>query len=319
MYFQSIGINARACDSWDIGFISDDAFGSAELLEQCETDVPTAINKLIDEGVLPVVTGFIAKTAGGDITTLGRGGSDLTATYLASVCRADEVQVWKDVDGIMTYDPRVVLTALPVAEVTYSEAAELAYFGAQVLHPRAMLPCIKTGTPVLVKNSYKPAAPGTRISARIDEDAAPVRALSSRKNVTLIDIESVRMLGASGFLGEVFASFARYKISVDMVATSEVSVSITLDSAHDLSAIQRELSRIARIDIKAKRAIVTIICNIQQSALILERAFRVCAALAVQVEMISQGASKVNISFVVHDSQAELFIRGLHTEFFEKR
>jgi aspartate kinase len=318
LYFQSIGINAKACDSWDAGFVTDDAFGSAEPLDECGTSVPTAINKLLIEGVLPVVTGFIAKNKNGDVTTLGRGGSDLTATFIAAACGAQEVQVWKDVDGIMTYDPRVIHSALPVANVTYDEAAELAYFGAQILHPRAMLPCSKTGTPVLVKNSYNSASPGTRISSYIDEDAAPVRVFSSRKNVTLIDIESVRMLGASGFLGEVFAAFARHKISVDMVATSEVSISITLDSSHDLGGIKKELSRIARVDIKAKKAIVTIICNVQKSAQILERAFRVCAALGVQVQMISQGASKVNISFVVNDSQSEILIRGLHKEFFER-
>jgi aspartate kinase len=265
--------------------------------------------------VLPVVTGFIAKCRDGSITTLGRGGSDLTATFIAASCRAEEVQVWKDVDGIMTYDPRIVKTALPVSDISYEEAAELAFFGAQVLHPQAMLPCGKTGTPVIIKNSYSPSAVGTRISAQAD--GAPVRALASRSDVTLIDIVSVRMLGASGFLGEVFAAFARHKISVDMVATSEVSVSITLSSGNDLSAVKKELSRIANIEVKTKKAIVTIICNIKKSSQILERAFGVCAKLGVQVQMISQGASKVNISFIVNDTQSENVVRALHREFFE--
>ncbi|MDR2864895.1 MAG: aspartate kinase [Spirochaetaceae bacterium] len=317
MYFKSIGINGQACDAWDIGFITDSNFTGAELLDECRLTVPAKIEPLLQAGILPVVTGFIAKNQAGDITTLGRGGSDLTATFIASACGAEEVQVWKDVDGIMSYDPRIVKSAKPISHVTYEEASELAYFGAQVLHPRAMLPCCKTGTPVIVKNSYNPAAPGTIISAALDSSAAPVRALTSRRNVTLVDIVSARMLGASGFLGEVFSAFARHKISVDMVATSEVSVSVTLDSSNELSLIKKELSQIASIDIKTKKAIVSIICNIEKSSWILERAFAVCAKLGVQVQMISQGASKVNISFVVNDTQAKDLVCGLHKEFFE--
>ncbi|MDR3301108.1 MAG: aspartate kinase [Spirochaetaceae bacterium] len=314
MYLQSIGMNARACDAWEAGLLSDADFTQAELLDECYQSVPAAITPLVDAGVLPVVTGFIAKCRDGSITTLGRGGSDLTATFIAAACRAEEVQIWKDVDGIMTYDPRIIKTALPVSAISYEEAAELAFFGAQVLHPQAMLPCGKTGTPVIIKNSYKPSAAGTKISGHAD--GAPVRALASRSDVTLIDIVSVRMLGASGFLGEVFAAFARHKISVDMVATSEVSVSITLSSDNDLSLIKKELSRIANIEVKTKKAIVTIVCNIEKSSQILERAFGVCAKLGVQVQMISQGASKVNISFIVNDTQSEDVVRALHKEFF---
>jgi aspartate kinase len=315
-WLRSLGMNAQAFDAWDLGFVSDAQFTRAELVAGCEASVAAAVAPLIEAGVLPVVTGFIAKCGSGAITTLGRGGSDLTATFLAASCGAEEVQVWKDVDGIMTYDPRIVASALPVADISYDEAAELAYFGAQVLHPCAMLPCSKTGTPVIVKNSYNPDAPGTRISADA-AGAAPVRALTSRSDVALIDIVSARMLGASGFLGEVFSAFARHKISVDMVATSEVSVSITLSSDYDLSALKRELARIANIEVKTKKAIVTIVCNVKKSSQILERAFGVCAKLGVQVQMISQGASKVNISFIVNGSQSEEVIRGLHREFFE--
>jgi aspartate kinase len=235
---------------------------------------------------------------------------------IAAACKAQEAQVWKDVDGILTADPRVVAKAKAVQAVTYDEATELAYFGAQVLHPRAMQPCIKTGTPVLVKNSYNVAAPGTRIIAMLDKKSVPVRTITTRQNVTLGDIVSTRMLGQYGFLAEVFSCFARNHISVDMVATSEVSVSITLDAAHDLSAVKKELSRIASVDVKTGMAIVTIVGNVRRSSEILARAFKTCQLIGVTVQMVSQGASKVNISFIVNGAEASDVVRALHVDFF---
>ncbi|MDR1374161.1 MAG: aspartate kinase, partial [Treponema sp.] len=162
-YLNSIRIKAQAVDAWDAGLVSDSNYGAAELLPESWDRIPQALKPLTEQGMLPVVTGFIAKDEAGNITTLGRGGSDLSAAMIAAACRAEEVQVWKDVDGILTADPRLVKNARPVEALTYEEASEMAYFGAQVLHPRAMQPCIKTGVPVLVKNSYNISAPGTRV------------------------------------------------------------------------------------------------------------------------------------------------------------
>jgi aspartate kinase len=316
-YLNSLGVKARAMDAWDAGLLSDSNFSFAELDEDSWNRVPVALKPLMDEGTLPVITGFIAKDRQGNITTLGRGGSDLSATFIAAAMGAAEVQVWKDVDGILTADPRLVKNARPVETVSYEEAAELAYFGAQVLHPRAMQPCIKTGATVRVKNSYNPQAEGTRIIARVDKKAGPVRAITSRKNVTLIDIVSTRMLGQYGFLAEVFAAFANHKLSVDVVATSEVSISLTLDAAHDLEKLRRDLSKIADVEIKTGKAIVTIIGDVRRSSEILQRAFGTCVLLGVQIQMISQGASKVNISFIVDGSQAGEVVAALHQCFFE--
>jgi len=315
-YFTSIGIKAQAFDAWDLGFLSNSNFTSAELDKKSWDLIPKKINPLIKAGVLPVVTGFIAKDEKGDITTLGRGGSDLTATMIAAACKAEEAQVWKDVDGILTADPRIVKQARPVDAVTYEEASELAYFGAQVLHPRAMQPCIVTGTPVRVKNSYNIAAVGTRIIPALDKKSVPVRAITSRRAVTLVDIVSTRMLGQYGFLAEVFSTFDRHRVSVDMVATSEVSVSLTLDAAHDLTAIKKELSRIASVDIKTGKAIVTIVGNVNRSSEILAKAFRICQLIGVTVQMVSHGASKVNISFIVNDTEAVEVVKALHMGFF---
>jgi aspartate kinase len=316
-FHHSLHIPTRALDAWEIGFVSDSNYTAAELDRESREQIPKLLFPVLDAGILPVVTGFIARDGEGNITTLGRGGSDLSATLIAASCKAEEAQVWKDVDGILTADPRIVKKAKPVETVTYEEAAELAYFGAQVLHPRAIQPCMKTGTPVLVKNSYNPAAPGTRIIASMEKKNTPVRAITSRRNVTLVDIVSTRMLGQYGFLAELFSTFARHRLSVDMVATSEVSVSLTLDPACDLSALKKDLIKIASVEIKTGKAIVTIIGNVRRSSEILARAFRTCQLIGVPVQMVSQGASKVNISFIVDDGEAAEVVRALHLDFFE--
>jgi len=177
---------------------------------------------------------------------------------------------------------------------------------------------MKTGTPIFVKNSYNPDAPGTRIVKSIGGKTKLIQAITSRKNVTLVDIVSSRMLGQYGFLAEVFSCFAKHSLSVDMVATSEVSISITLDSGYDLAALKKDLSRIASVEIKTGKAIVTIIGDVRRSSEILSHVFKTCYLLGVQVQMVSQGASKVNISFIVNDKQAADVVKGLHSDFFEK-
>jgi len=318
-FLKTLNINAKAFDAWDLGFISDSNYTKADLLRDSWDLIPAKVNQQIKGNVLPVVTGFLAKDEKGSITTLGRGGSDLSATMIGAACKADEVQVWKDVDGILTADPRIVKNARPVQNVTYDEAAELAYFGAQVLHPRAMQPCMKTGTPVLVKNSYNIDAPGTRIEQTLSgvKKSPPVRAITSKHNVTLVDIISTRMLGQYGFLAEVFSIFSKHNISIDMVATSEVSVSLTLDTAYDLTEVKKELGKIASVDIKTGKAIVSIIGNVKRSSEILARAFRICQLIGITVQMVSQGASKVNISFIVNDTEAEEVVKSLHIDFFD--
>jgi aspartate kinase len=316
LHFKARGINAIAQDAWDAGFVSDSNWTHAELLDECWQSIPQHILPLLEKGFVPVVTGFIAKSSDGTITTLGRGGSDLSATMIAASCRADEVQVWKDVDGILSSDPRIVPDAHLVKSVSYEEAAELAFYGAQVLHPRAMQPCSKTNTVVRVKNSYNPESPGSTITASVTREENPVRAITTRSKVTLVDVVSSRMLGQYGFLAEVFAIFARNRVSIDMLATSEVSVSLTVDSEYDLSAIKKELARIASVTVKEKKAIVTVIGEIEQSPLVLEKIFSVCAKKGAKVQMISQGASKVNVSFIVEESESVEIVRALHKSFF---
>lgn len=321
-YLNTKNVRSEYHDSWDVGFISDSNYTNADLLPETYETIrkqlgPYAAGTKNDGKPIPIVTGFLALDKKGFITTLGRGGSDLTATVLGASLRADEVQTWKDVDGILTADPRIVPDARPVPVATYDEAAELAYFGAQVLHPRSMRPCLQTGTPVRVKNSYNTSAPGSIIVTKHVEKPSPVRAITTKKEVTLVDIVSTRMLGQHGFLAKVFEIFSRHEISIDVIATSEVSVSLTFDHEKaNLSALRRDLAKFADVTIRKEKAIVTIICDVRRSSQILARTFNVLAREKINIQMISQGASKVNISMICNSSESERVVKLLHAEYF---
>jgi len=317
-YLSKQGTPAQFYDAWDIGMVSDSNYMSAELLDDVWTTIPQHLNgyKNGSDKNIPIVTGFIAKDRNGIITTLGRGGSDLSATMIGAAMQADEIQTWKDVDGILTIDPRVVSEARPVPEVTYEEAQELAMFGAQVLHPRSMIPCRKTGTPVRVKNSYNIDSPGSIIVEKHSGERPLVTAITSVKNVALIDIQSSRMLGAAGFLAHVFNQFLKWNISVDVIATSEVSISLTVNGKVDLTGLIEDVKNVADITVKTNKAIVTIICDASRSSGILAKAFAALEKEGINVQMISQGASKVNISVIVDTAQVEKTVQVLHKALF---
>lgn len=317
-YLNSIGISAKFYDAWDIGIKSDSNFMAAELLDEVWENIPKALNayKNGEENQIPIVTGFIAKDLKGNITTLGRGGSDLTATIIGAAMKVNEVQTWKDVDGIMTTDPRMVKNAKPVPEVTYEEAQELAIFGAQVLHPRSMIPVRRTGTPVRVKNSYNISSPGSIIVEKHSGKVPPVCAITLVKNITLIDIVSSRMLGAAGFLAHVFNNFLKWNISIDVIATSEVSVSLTVNTKADLSGLIADLEQASEVTVRKEKAIVSIICDASHSSAILAAGFDALSDEGINVQMISQGASKVNISMIVNEDEAEKTVRILHAAYF---
>jgi aspartate kinase len=335
---QSIGVPAVQIESWDLGVQTNSDFGDAQVLDKCWPTIKQKVAEIAPSTVA-VITGFIGKDEQGCITTLGRGGSDLTASLIGAAAGYDEVQVWKDVDGILSADPRICPGALPVPRVSFDEAAELAYFGAQVLHPVAMQPAVVADMPVRVKNSYNPSAPGTLITADWTAKGL-VSAITSKSEICVVDVTSTRMLGAYGFLATVFDSFKRHKLSVDVVATSEVSVSLTLNKQvsvlskvqsgplnklwarshigdEGLCGVVEDLSDIADIQLKEGRSIVTLIANVQQSSNVLAVVFQVMSALGVQVEMISQGASKVNISLIVPGDREKEVIQALHACFFE--
>ncbi len=312
----SLGLDAEAADAYDIGMITDSHFGGARPLLESEKAIRKAVAK---SGKLLVVTGYIGKNEDGEITTLGRGGSDFTATYIGAAIGAEEVQIWTDVDGIMTANPALVPTARPIEEVSFEEASELAYYGAQVIHPSTMIPAIKKDIPVRVLNTYRLDYPGTRIMRQINNGQDPVKAIVYKKNITLIHIVSTRMLLHHGFMASLFEIFNRHRIVIDMISTSEVTVSLTTDTRTHLPEALDEIAQFAAATSYENK---TIVCVVGQG---MERAtgtpyriFSALKAMEIDVQMISQGASKINFAFLVDDVDCERAVQALHTEFFER-
>ena len=306
------GIPAKAFDAYDIGMITTPDYGKAEPLPDAEEKIAKAIEKL---DVVPVFTGFIGKDSAGNITTLGRGGSDYTAAIIGAAL--DSVtEIWTDVNGIMSADPRVVSDAHTISEISFNEASELAYFGARVLHPKTIWPAVKKNLAVKVLNSFEPTDKGTTIVKKVKTKEV-VRAIACKKNISLVNLSSTRMLLAHGFLARVFIVFEDYKKSVDMISTTEVSVSLTVDNDKDLDNIKEDLEGVADVRIEKGKSIICIAGEgMNHVPGVAGRAFSVLGKNDINIEMISQGASEINISFIVDNKDADKTVKVLHTEFF---
>jgi len=313
------GIPSRAVDAREI-LLTDDSFGRGiPQMEETGERVREKVLPFTQKGEVVVMGGFIGATRQGVSTTLGRGGSDWSAAIVGALLPAEEIQIWTDVDGIMTVDPRVVPGARVLAEVSFEEAAELAYFGAKVLHPATIKPAVERGIPVFVLNTMNPSAPGTRIAARKGETSVgEPRALAFKKGITVVLVSQPRMLMAHGFTAKVFEVFARHKTSVDLIATSEVSISLTVDDVATLPAVQADLQELGEVRVFSNMAIVSVIGRgFNRQAGIAGRIFD--AVRDVNITMISFGASDVNVSFVVEQADAERAVKSLHKQFFEAR
>ncbi len=266
-------------------------------------------------GEIPVVAGFVGAAADGRTTVLGRGGSDYSAAIFGACLDASVVEIWTDVDGMMTADPRIVPQARVLETLSAAEASELAYFGARVLHPSTLAPAVEKGIPVRVRNARNPEGPGTEIRAGAPAVTEDVRSIACKRGIATVDISTSRMLLAAGFLRTIFDVFARHETAVDMVSTSEVSVSVTVDEVDRLSEIRAELEAVADVEVAGGRAIVCLVGeNLKFTAGIAARIFR--AVEDVNVLMISQGASRRNVSFVVAEEDVDRTVRLLHDEFF---
>ena len=273
----------------------------------------TAKRAVPAKGRLIITQGFIASSASGVTTTLGRGGSDYSASILGAALGAREIQIWTDVDGIMTSDPRIVPEAVTVPEITYAEAGELAFFGAKVVHPATIQPAVSRGIPVLVKDTGAPERGGTRIAA--DAGKPGLKAISAKTGVTLVSIASSRMLEAHGFLRRIFAIFDAAETPVDLVATSEVSVSMTIDDTGALKGILEKLEALGEVSVESAQAIICMVGRgLWKDPQFTARAFGALEHLPVR--MISLGASEVNLSLVVPESRAEDALKRLHAELF---
>ena len=263
-----------------------------------------------------VMGGFIASTEDGITSTLGRGGSDYTSSIVGAGIGAQEIQIWTDVDGMLTSDPTILPGAYRVKRCSFAEAAELAYFGAKVLHPATMLPAIEKNIPVRILNSRRPQVEGTLITEEAPRSSSPIRSIACKRTITLVNIVSTRMLMAHGFLKRIFEIFDRYHTPVDMLATSEVSVSLTIDNVRSLGAITNEIEEFAEVTVEENQAIVCMVGdNIRHTPGVASRAFT--ALKDINVRMISQGASLLNISVVVAAADLKSAVESLHREFFK--
>ena len=281
-----------------------------------DTVEPLAKNRVV------VMGGFIGSCTSethpeGVTTTLGRGGSDFTAAIVGAGVRAEEIQIWTDVDGMLTADPTILAGGHRVKTISFAEAAELAYFGAKVLHPSTVIPAVERDIPVLILNSRRPEVPGTRIVAQAVPCGNVVKSIACKRRITLVNIHSTRMLMAHGFLHRIFEIFDRLETPVDMVATSEVSVSLTIDNTARLDKICAELSEFSEVSIEPDQAIVCLVGdNIRYTPGVAERVFR--ALHGINVRMISQGASLLNLSTVIAENGLKPAVAALHKEFFSE-
>jgi aspartate kinase len=262
-----------------------------------------------------VMGGFIASTEDGVTSTLGRGGSDFTASIVGAGVHAEEIQIWTDVDGMLTADPTILPGGHRVKTISFAEAAELAYFGAKVLHPATVIPAIERNIPVLILNSRRPEVPGTVIVSQAVPCRNAVKSIACKRKITLVNVHSSRMFMAHGFLRSIFEVFDRYETSVDMIATSEVSVSLTIDNPAHLERICADLREFSEVSTEPEQAIVCLVGeNIRYTPGVAARVFK--ALDRVNIRMISQGASLLNLGVVVAEKDLRAAVEALHTEFF---
>ena len=299
--------------------ITDDRFGrAAPRTDLMESRVQSVLAPLAKAGRIAVTQGFLGSTADGRPTTLGRGGSDYTAALLGAALEAERVEIWTDVNGLMTADPRIVPSARTLRAASYEEAAELATFGAKVLHPATAQPLVKAGIPIVVLNSTRPEEAGTVIepSAELERMGdSPIRSISFKRGITVINVRAPRMLGAFGFLRTMFEVFERHEVVVDVLASSEVSVSLTVEGRSRLDAVVSELAELGEVRVEHERAIVAVVgIGLKHTPGVAARIFK--AVQPDNVEVISQGASAINMTFVVREEDGPGVVQRLHQEFF---
>jgi aspartate kinase len=315
--FAQRGIDAAHVDSRQC-VVTDANFGKAvPQFEETNARLIEIVKPLLDRGRVPVMGGFIGSTREGIATTLGRGGSDFSAAIVGAGLGATRIEIWTDVDGMMTTDPNMCPDARRIKTISFEEAAELAYFGAKVLHPATLLPAIQKNIPVLILNSRNPGCEGTRITATAPKSKSVFKAIAAKKRITIVDVVATRMLMAHGFLKSIFEVFADHRCPVDMVSTSEVSVSVTVDSNESIAAIAADLGKLADVKYEGRKAIVCLVGeNIRNTPGIAARVFSAIAD--VNIQMISQGASEINISFVIDEPDVPKVVSRLHQVFFSE-
>lgn len=311
------GVNARHVDSRRL-IVTDDEFGAAQpIWEETAELVGLELQPSVDGGEVAVMGGFIAANRAGETTTLGRGGSDYSAALVAAALHASELQIWTDVTGVMTCDPRICGEAKTIPVLSYEEAAELAYFGAKVLHPKTIKPAVDNSIPVRVCNTFEPEAVGTMVLADSAEAPNKIKSIAHKKNITILRITSARMLGSYGFMSALFQVFERFRTVIDVISTSEVSVALTLDNTGELDKIVTELQRLGDVEVEPGYAVICVVGEgLRASTGLASKVFSTIEDI--NVALVSHGASSVNLTFVVKEEVVPDVIRRLHSAFFRR-
>ncbi len=308
-------VNAAYVDSRKC-IITNSLFGKAEpLLDPTRQACENVLGDAVDKGLVPVMPGFVGANARNVTTTMGRGGSDFSAAIVGAVLDTKDIEIWTDVDGIMTADPKLVPAALRVKEMSFQEASELAYFGAKVLHPSTLLPAVDKNIPVHILNSRRPDAGGTLIKSSIASANIAVKSISYKRGITILNISSARMLGSYGFMKKIFDIFNEHQTSVDLVTTSEVSISLSIEHAPSLDSLITELEKYGKMVVSREKAVMCVVGEKLRSEKGL--AARIFGRLKnIPIDMISHGSSDINITFVIDDEHVPEAVRELHDEFF---
>ena len=311
--FRHAGLPAVHLDAREV-LITDDAFTRAEPQAEAIADAGRRLlQPLLRMGRVPVLGGYIGATSAGVTTTLGRGGSDYSAALIGAALRAESIEIWTDVDGMLTGDPRVVHGAHTIEEIRFDEAAELATFGAKVLHPSTIAPAVKLGIPVYVLNSYRPDGKGTRIT--FDAPRQSIRAVAGKRGITMVKVRSPRMLLTHGFLKAFFEIFERSGVSVDVVATSEVSISVTVDEDARLDRLVVDLRALGDVSIERNRGVIAIVgAALSEDPAAIARA--IGALDGFRLQMLALSATGINLTIVLQADEVEDAMRRLHAAYF---
>ncbi|MDQ3633155.1 MAG: lysine-sensitive aspartokinase 3 [Acidobacteriota bacterium] len=309
------GLNARQVDSRRV-IVTDDEYGSAKpIWDETEKFIQLELNGLLEAGEIPIMGGFIAANRSGETTTLGRGGSDYSAALIGAALRAREIQIWTDVTGVLTCDPRICSDARTIDVLSYNEAAELSYFGAKVLHPKTIQPAVDYAIPVRVCNSHQPNEKGTMVLAESEISSNKIKSIAHKTGITILRISSARMLGSYGFMSALFQVFERFRTVIDVISTSEVSVALTLDNTDSLDKIITELERLGDVEIEHGHAVICIVGEgLRASSGLASKLFSTIDDI--NISLISHGASSVNLTFVIKEEKVNEVIKRLHNSFF---
>ncbi|MDH5681529.1 MAG: aspartate kinase [Spirochaetota bacterium] len=301
----------------DLSNIAPDGYSSPthRFFEKLEDNLKTVLEDVLSHKKVPVITGFIGEIPGGIIQSVGRGYTDYTSSLVASVLKASELQIWKEVDGIFTADPNLVKEAVVLKSITPQEAAELTYFGSEVIHPFTMERVTRAGIPVRIKNTFKPESEGTLITED-ESDSHVIKNITAKKNIIVLNICSNRMLMAYGFMAKVFRVFESYGVIIDLISTSEVNISLTVEGCDRLNELLEELAHLGEVSHFPDRAIISMVGQRMRMTIGLSgKMFSCLSEQGINIEMISQGASEINISCVVRDEDADRAVQALHQNF----